>query len=329
MHIINRLLNPEIFQGINKKKNYFEGWYYKIVDKDETNSFALIPGIAYDKEGKGHAFIQVIDSIKYRTEYNKFSISDFKYSGDSLDVSIGNNKFTKDGIDINMSNEDYPVSGHLEFYDIEPFPKTLLRPGIMGPFSYVPFMECYHGVVNIHHKIKGELMINNKLVDFTHGYGYIEKDWGRSFPKWWVWIQSNHFKENNTSMMFSIAKIPWLGNHFTGFISFLKIKEKMYLFATYSGAKVRHLEYKDGTINILVEDKRYSLEISGEYKENGVLIAPKNGLMERKISESISSTVRVSLKDHSGNIIFEDYGQNAGLEVVGQHLYPEILREDK
>ena len=329
MHIINRLLNPEIFQGINKKKNYFEGWYYKIVDKDETNSFALIPGIAYDKEGKGHAFIQVIDSIKYRTEYNKFSVSDFKYSDNSLDVSIGSNRFTKDGIDINMSNEDYPVSGHLEFYDIEPFPKTLLRPGIMGPFSYVPFMECYHGVVNIHHKIKGELIINNKLVDFTHGYGYIEKDWGRSFPKWWVWIQSNHFKEKNTSMMFSIAKIPWLGNHFTGFISFLKIKEKMYLFATYSGAKVRHLEYKDGTINILVEDKRYSLEISGEYKENGVLIAPKNGLMERKISESISSTVRVSLKDHSGNIIFEDYGQNAGLEVVGQHLYPEILREDK
>ncbi len=324
MYNISRLFNPEVFQGKYKTKNYFEGWYYKIVDADETNSFALIPGIAYDKDKNAHSFIQVIDSIEYRTEYNRFHISDFKFSYNELDVAVGKNRFTKDSIEINMENEDYPVSGHLEFYDIEPFPKKLFSPGIMGPFSFVPFMECYHGVVNIHHSIKGKLMINNNLVDFTGGYGYIEKDWGRSFPKWWVWIQSNHFKEKDISLMFSIAKIPWLGTHFTGFISFLKIKGKMYLFATYTGAKVKHLEYKDGTIEILVEDRKYSLSISGKYKESGVLIAPKNGLMERKISESISSTVKVSLKDKNGKLIFEDYGQNAGLEVVGQHLYPNI-----
>lgn len=324
MYIISRLFNPEVFQGKFKTKNYFEGWYYKIVDKDETNSFALIPGIAYDKENNGHAFVQVIDSIEYKTEYNRFLISDFKYSEKDLEVSVGENRFTRNSIHINMENETYPVSGHLEFYDIEPFPKKWSRPGIMGPFSFVPFMECYHGVVNIHHKIKGELMINNKLVDFTDGYGYIEKDWGKSFPKWWVWIQSNHFRDKDTSIMFSIAKIPWLGSHFTGFISFLKIKGEMYLFATYTGAKLEHLEYKDGRIDILVADKKYSLSISGDYKENGVLIAPKNGLMERKISESISSTVKVILKDHKGNTIFEDYGENAGLEVVGQHLYPVI-----
>ena len=329
LSFLTRLLNPEIFQGVHKKKNYFEGWYYKIVDKDETNSFAFIPGIAHDKDKNSHAFIQVIDSIEYRTEYNKFPISDFKYSDDSLEVSVGDNKFTRDMIQINMEDADYPVSGHLEFSQIQPFPKKWSRPGIMGPFSYVPFMECYHGVVNIHHQIKGQLMINNKLVDFTDGYGYIEKDWGRSFPKWWVWIQSNHFRDKEASLMFSIAKIPWLGSHFTGFISFLKLGEKMYLFATYSGAKIKHLEYKDGIIDILVQDKNYSLSISGEYKENGVLIAPKNGLMERKISESISSTVKVVLKDRSGNIIFDDYGENSGLEVVGQHLYPEIKNNIK
>lgn len=320
MYILSKLFNPEIFQGKFKSKNYFEGWYYKIVDKDESNSFAFIPGIAYDRDKNGHAFIQIIDSCHYKTEYFKFPISTFAYSQKTLDVVIKNNRFTKNSMDINLPDRDYPVIGSLSFYDIESFPKKITRPGIMGPYSFVPFMECYHGVVNIHQKIKGRLMINNKEVDFTGGYGYIEKDWGRSFPKWWIWMQSNHFKKENASLMFSIAKIPWLKNHFTGFISFLKLEDKIYLFATYTGASIEHLEYKNGTIEILVRDKKYSLSISGEYNESGILKAPKNGLMDRKISESISSTVKVVLKDKNEKILFEDEGKNAGLEVVGKHL---------
>ena len=42
--------------------------------------------------------------------------------------------------------------------------------------------------------------------------------------------------------------------------------------------------------------------------------------MERKISESISSNVKVILKDNNRKVIFEDYGKNAGLEVVEKHL---------
>lgn len=51
-----------------------------------------------------------------------------------------------------------------------------------------------------------------------------------------------------------------------------------------------------------------------------MLKAPKNGLMSRKISESITSIVKVVLKDKKGNIIFKDYGHRAGLEVVGKKM---------
>jgi tocopherol cyclase len=304
MYIISRFFNPEVFQGKYKSKNYFEGWYYKLVDKNETNSFALIPGVAYDENKNAHAFIQVIDSLEYNTEYIRYNFDEFKYDNDSLNISIANNKFTREGISVNIEDNNYSVNGSLEFVETEPFPKKLLSPGIMGPFSFVPFMECYHGVVNIHHKIKGKLVINDKEVDFTDGYGYIEKDWGRSFPKWWVWMQCNHFSEEGNSLMFSIAEIPWLNSYFTGFISFLKIKDKLYRFATYTGAKIKKLEYKDGNIEIVVQDKVHTLSIKGIYNESGILKAPKNGLMERMISESISSNVWVVLKDKNGNIIF-------------------------
>ncbi|MCR8968404.1 tocopherol cyclase family protein [Facklamia sp. 7083-14-GEN3] len=320
MYKIGKLFNPELFQGKKKTKNYFEGWYYKLVTHDKSQSLALIPGIAYNKEGEGHAFIQLIDSIHYQTEYYRFPISDFKYSEKELDISISKSNFQQNQIQIDLSDQPFPIEGHLTFDEIDSFPKTFLRPGIMGPFSFVPFMECYHGVVNIHHRISGHLRLNNQVIDFTDGYGYIEKDWGRSFPDWYVWLQSNHFSQEKTSLMFSIAKIPWLGKHFTGFLTFLNHQNQFYLLATYTGAKVKQLNYQAGDIEIEVEDKRYRLLIKGQYDQGGILKAPKNGLMARKISESISSVVHVTLFDKKGNILFEDQGKNAGLEVVGKQL---------
>ena len=54
MNQLNRLhaiWNPHVYHGWGKTKRYFEGWYYKIVSKDQNNAFAIIPGIAMDENG--------------------------------------------------------------------------------------------------------------------------------------------------------------------------------------------------------------------------------------------------------------------------------------
>ena len=53
--------NHENYHGWFKKKTFFEGWYYKIVDKTEKYAFAIIPGIAMDAQGNKQSFIQVLD----------------------------------------------------------------------------------------------------------------------------------------------------------------------------------------------------------------------------------------------------------------------------
>ena len=63
----------------------------------------------------------------------------------------------------------------------------------MGPYTFAPFMECYHGVLSFDHTIAGSLAVDGQELDFTGGHGYIEKDWGQAFPKAWIWTQSNHF----------------------------------------------------------------------------------------------------------------------------------------
>jgi tocopherol cyclase len=317
MYSVLKIFKPEIFQGKYKSKNYFEGWYFKLADESEKNLFAVIPGISYGQfKEDDHAFIQVLDSSNYKTYYFKYDISKFKYSKTDFSICIDDNTFDRNKIYLNLQQGEFRIRGMLEFYDIIPFPKTIFNPGIMGPFSFVPFMECYHDIINIQHRIEGSIFIDDNKIDFTKGNGYIEKDWGKSFPEWWIWVQSNHFEEGNASLMFSIAKIPWFNKHFTGFTSFLRIDKKLYRFATYTGAKIGHLEYKNGNVKIMVSDKRYSMTISGKYNESGVLKAPQNGLMYREIAESISSNVEVALKDYKGNLIFNGIGNNAGMEIV-------------
>ena len=316
MYFLSKLCRPEIFQGKKKKLNYFEGWYYKIIDDKMENAYAVIPGVSYGKNLKdAHAFIQVLDSYN-KVNYVPYDISTFKFNENKFEIKIGDNYFSRDKMRLNINSKDIQMKGQLLFNNIITFPKTLFCPGIMGPFSYVPFMECYHGVVNINHDIVGQLNISGNNVDFSRGYGYIEKDWGKSFPEGWVWLQSNHFKKEDVTLMFSEAKIPWLGKSFQGFLSLLRIKEEIYIFASYTFAKIIKLDYSDNKLEVIVEDRKYRMKMKVNHSPGGALKAPKNGQMNRVIVESINAVVKVKLSDRKGNIIFEGIGTNTGLEIV-------------
>ena len=175
---IQALFNPEQFQGWYKNKRYFEGWYYKIVDASEQYAFAFIPGINMDNDGNKSAFIQVLDGKKKKSKFHKFRYDCFLARPGKLDIRIEDNRFTADRVFLNLPE----IKGEFEFTGNVPWPSPLYAPGIMGPYTFVPFMECYHGIVSMDHTIMGNLILNQKHISFDHGRGYIEKDWGRSFP---------------------------------------------------------------------------------------------------------------------------------------------------
>ena len=60
-----------------KSKNYFEGWYFKLVNHDGSEALAIIPGIAMDEQGNKQAFIQVLDGKRKSARYHKFVFEDF------------------------------------------------------------------------------------------------------------------------------------------------------------------------------------------------------------------------------------------------------------
>ncbi len=310
--------NPEFFQGRNQKKNYFEGWYFKAADVSKKNVIAVIPGISLGKSKEdSHSFVQVIDSLSGKFKYFKYKLSDFDHSSKEFKIRIGKSYFDKKTMILDLDNKTGSVNGKLDFKNIVPFPKGFLSPGIMGPFSYMPFMQCRHGVINVHHEVSGTLKIDGKQLSFDNGHGYIEKDWGKSFPDNWVWVQCNNFENGDVSVMFSTAKVPFLMSSFNGFISFIRIGERFYKFATYTGAKVDKLNYQDNTLEFILKDKKNTLSMKVVNTPGLVLKAPKNGIMSREIIESISAVSEVKLSADDGAVIFEGTGFNTGMEISG------------
>ncbi len=186
----------------------------------------------------------------------------------------------------------------------------------MGPFSFIPGMECYHGIVNISHTINGNLIINGNKIEMTGGEGNIEKDWGKSFPQSWIWLQDNHFANSKATFMFSVADIPWLGSSFIGLISFLKTDNGFYNFSTYNGNKIAHLNINDNTLTVVLKQRGKKLKFATKYSQGGILKAPKNGLMKRDIVESITAEIELHVIDRKGKTLFKDNSKWVGMELA-------------
>ncbi len=305
---------PNQYQGWGKTKRYFEGWYFKVVTADESRAFAFIPGIAMDENGNQQSFIQVLDGKKQTAEYHKFDVNEFVPTLGKFELKIANNYFSINDFQLNLSS----VQGKLRFSGQIMWPNQWYSPGIMGPYSFVPFMECYHGILSMNHRIDGQLTVNDEAIDFTNGRGYIEKDWGHSFPSAYIWLQTNHFSKSGISLKASVAKIPWLGSSFVGFIAGILINDQLIQFTTYNGSKLLKSHIDTEKVELILENKKFRLEIIAHREKSTQLASPISGFMDGRIEESMTSEIEVKLFDKkNNNLLLNDIGKNAGLEVAG------------
>ncbi|MGA1848201.1 MAG: tocopherol cyclase family protein [Thermoplasmatota archaeon] len=312
---LRRLMDPPVFQGTMKERNYFEGWYLKNVSRDLGNVISFIPGISLSE--RSHSFIQFINGTSGSTHYFEFPKEEFEPHPDRFEVSIGNNRFSMQGVKIDLERGGHKIQGELKYRNPSPFPKAFLSPGIMGWYTFVPRMECYHGVVSMDHSVTGSVEVDGLEMNFDGGKGYIEKDWGRSFPESWIWLQCNNFDMEGTSMMLSVAKIPWMGRFFVGFLSFIKTGGRVRKFATYTGARITKAELNGNVLEVALEDRKHSLRIRAVQLSSGELAAPVKGDMTRRIKESVDSEVTIELREKNGGVLVRTFGRRAGLEIMG------------
>jgi hypothetical protein len=315
-----KIKHPEIFQGDLKRNFYFEGWYYKIVDSASKNIAAFIVGIALNrKEKSSHCFVQFFDGIKEYAHYFKYPIEEFSASETEYDVKIGPNRFSTTSLHVDIDQKGVQIKGDLGFDDLSLFKCPGVGYGLMGAADFVPFLEGRHGIVAMDYIIEGKLSINGEVVDFTNGRGYTEKDLGTSFPKAYIWMQTNHFGRSKTSFMAAIARIPIFGIDITGPLSAFMLDGKIYRFGPDNLSKLKIFEITEDCLKCKISNPKFELEIDAK-KTGGVFLpSPNQGDMSSNIQESLQAKIHIKFIKKTGkkhSVLFEGTGINAGLEIM-------------
>ena len=95
--------------------------------------------------------------------------------------------------------------------------------------------------------------------------------------------------------------------------------DKEYRFATYNLSSCNIIRISKEEVVLKLENKQAILEIQAEVLEQGELIAPVNGIMQKMIKEGIAGIIHVRLENKESGYVFDDSGTNAGVEIVGYH----------
>lgn len=289
------------FHG-NGKAPFFEGWYFKLQNGAQT--LALIPGTSTDEDGSESAFVQAITDTGSCCFY--FPMSRCVFPQKHRFCKIGDNIFGSKGIHLELANNKVKIQGTIRFGEFT----TPAYPA-MGPFSVLPFMQCNHGVVSLRHSLQGIIQINGRTLDFLGGTGYIEKDWGSSFPKEYLWVHSNHFLNAAASIMVSVADIPFLGFHFYGCIGMVYLNGREYRMATYTGVKI----LRCGSHGVTLKQGKHLLRIDVFPQSAHPLFSPQQGKMSGTIHESPSCRARFRFYE-SGRLLLDEVSTQTGFEFV-------------
>lgn len=295
------------------KEYYFQGWYFKCSVQGETIS--VIVGSAQEKVKE--AFIQVILSKEKKSYYIPYPLEVFKYDKEPFRIRIGDNIFTKEFMYLDIETESLNLKGCIYFEQLTPLPQHFLCKDLMGPFGYLPFMECYHDVLSMNHYLRGILALNGRKIDFTGGKGYIEGDSGNSFPSHYVWAQCNHFKDPSLSVMLAVADIPFVGMRFTGFLCVMSIKGHVRIFTTYTGAQLELIKAGKDWVMVQIKQGKERIRLTMYHKKGNELKAPYKGAMQDTVYETLDAEMDLQMY-YKGDLKVDVEGTQVAFERLGE-----------
>ncbi len=279
--------------------NRFEGWYFK--QHSGQNMIAFIPAM-HVTDGHRSGSLQVV--MPERAYYIDLPDGAVTIDRRSFTIRAGASTFSPSGAMLDIEADGIRVTGRLTYTGWTP-----PNGDIMGPYRFVPNMECRHSVFSMAHMVEGQLTVNGQTLDFSGGRGYTEGDRGRVFPRRYVWTQADWANGGTSSVMLSAAEVHPFGRRFVGIVGFVWHEGRELRLATYRGAKLDSLSADA----VSIRQGAYTLTaqlLDGATRE---LRAPTSGGMIRLIKERLRCRTRYILTEN-GRVIFDVTSDAASFE---------------
>ncbi len=285
---------------------FFEGWYYRVTLPEVQQSFAFMYSID-DPQGKtpySGGLVQVLgveDLSLWRTLPNT---KDFRASHDSSNIehwSKGQQGYSASHIH-NKGKICDPVTGRSCIWDyqiqvIDTWGDRRLPIPTMGWLSYLPIFEPGWQILTAHGLATGQIIWDNQIFEFIDAPAYSEKNWGRSFPQKWFWLQCNAFP-NYPDLSITAAggireilgqkqDVGMIGIHYQG---------KSYIFLSTQDKLSFHIQ-PWGLWHMQAQSKNWQVEIIGETQSSGSLVmVPTATGAEFSCRDTAKGQIKLSLK---------------------------------
>ncbi|UJR09552.1 hypothetical protein I4U23_013788 [Adineta vaga] len=360
------VFHPDRYHGHSISNGvFFEGWYYKLVFEELKSTIIVIPGVHRSDNDR---FTFTMIAYDNTSNFFRLPFEAFSSSTDEFLVTINDDKniFSYEKLIVNLqpsSTDDatesfqmnLTLSSHHTIPDL-----SWLMPGTMGPFSWMPTMQCNHHVLSLQYEVQGSITINQNKSMPVHGVGYLEKDWGYSFPSVWIWGQGNQWEHlpstiSPPSLFFSLALIPWYFNlELPGFLVIFEYNDEVYRFNSYLLSLIDDLTVDETTnhISFAVYDIsfQHKLHIS-TYCENCkntpsvLLYGPRDDRMDKFVREILVRNIYFNVRltrliqnlttdqnnedlliqhGYSEEMIFQGRAKNVAVEINGD--IPSLIK---
>jgi tocopherol cyclase len=323
-------------------RGFFEGWYFRVTLPEIRESFAFMYSIE-DPLGESERSCSAIQILGIEEQYLRHSwsdISNFWAARDGLDLGhwgatnleIQPQLLSVADFDYQI-NQGYQVTATLHqgilpdqncrwCYQILPVygwgQPAQFQQATAGLLSYLPIFEPGWQILMAHGLATGWIEWQGKRYEFKHTPAYSEKNWGRSFPERWFWVNCNSF-DDTVGLAITVGggrrKVLWTTEE-VGMIG-IHYRDRFYEFVPWNSQMTWQIQ-PWGEWRIQATNEDFQVELIGTTDWAGTMVStPTEQGLVLCCRDTLKGLLSIDLQTIQGQQIIRANSRNAGLEVGG------------
>lgn len=183
--------------------DWYEWWYYKVVVPGTDDAFYFCYGVVnpWDLDltkPASRSYVSAGSFADKETAEQTFKPGDFSASSESTFVRIGGNQATDRAL---KGSLPAPGGGEISWdltvekdWGVNLMAWTMSQGWLSNIYWYPAQASA---------RMSGTIKYRGRIISLNGAPAYQDRNWGRSFPKWWTWLVSNNFKNSPGTVLAS------------------------------------------------------------------------------------------------------------------------------